>query len=112
MRCNLSDAAALIIALVARRIAGRPADAQHTFGYQRAEVVAALVNLTVLLVIAAYLVAAGIRIRLFDPQPMIGWLVVVVATVALVVDLATVILTHSMSKTSVNIQKVQPCSIT
>lgn len=62
---NLSDATALIVALVARRIACRPADSQITFGYQRAEVVAALVNLTVLLVIAAYLVLQGV-IRLFD----------------------------------------------
>jgi cobalt-zinc-cadmium efflux system protein len=100
---NLSDATALIIALVARRIAGRPADSQLTFGYQRAEVVAALVNLTVLLMIAVYLVLQGV-IRLFDPQPVVGWLVVVVASVALVVDLGTVLLTHRMSKTSVNIR--------
>jgi len=41
---NLSDAMALIIAFWARRIARRPADAQMTFGYARAETVAALVN--------------------------------------------------------------------
>ena len=66
---NLSDATALIIALVARRIALKPADSQRTFGYRRAEVVAALVNFTVLLVIAAYLLMQGV-IRLFDPQPV------------------------------------------
>jgi len=100
---NLSDATALIIALVARRIAVKPADSQRTFGYRRAEVVAALVNFTVLLVIAAYLLMQGM-IRLFDPQPVVGWLVVVVATVALVVDLVTVLLTRTMAQTSVNIR--------
>ncbi|HAC33982.1 MAG TPA: cation transporter [Gammaproteobacteria bacterium] len=100
---NLSDATALIIALVARRIAGRPADDQLTFGYRRAEVVAALINLTVLLVIAVYLVTQGV-IRLFDPQPVTGSVVIIVATIALLVDLATVALTWSMSKSSVNIR--------
>lgn len=100
---NLSDATALIIALWARRIAGRPADNQLTFGYKRAEVVAALVNLTVLLVIAAYLLIQGV-VRLIDPQPVIGWLVIAVATVALAVDLVTVLLTRTMAKTSVNVR--------
>ncbi len=100
---NLSDATALIIALVARRIAFGPADSRQTFGYRRAEVVAALINLTVLAVIAVYLLMQGV-IRLFDPQPVIGWLVVVVASVALVVDLITVLLTRTMAKTSVNMR--------
>ena len=39
---NLSDAMSLIIAFAARKIARRPADAQMTFGYARAETVAAL----------------------------------------------------------------------
>ena len=43
---NLSDAMSLIIAFAARKIARRPADAQMTFGYARAETVAALVNYT------------------------------------------------------------------
>ena len=53
---NLSDAMALLIAFAARRISRRPADDVMTFGYARAEVVAALINLTTLIVISLFLV--------------------------------------------------------
>ena len=49
---NFSDAIALIIAFWARKIARRPADTSMSFGYGRAEVVAALVNYTTLIVLA------------------------------------------------------------
>ncbi|WP_116132374.1 cation diffusion facilitator family transporter [Tropicimonas sp. IMCC34043] len=100
---NLSDALSLVVAIVARRIARRPADADMTFGYGRAEVVAALVNYTTLVVIAFYLFAEGIN-RLFDPQDVEGWTVVVVAGVALVVDTVTAVLIFRMSKNSVNMR--------
>ncbi len=100
---NLSDALSLVIAFVARRIARRPADDTMTFGYARAEVVAALVNLTTLVVIGLFLVYEGIA-RLFDPPDVRGWIVVILAGVALAVDLVTVLLTVRMAKTSVNIR--------
>ncbi len=100
---NFSDAIALIIAFAARRIARRPADARMTFGYGRIEVVAALINYTSLIIIGLYLVYEAI-LRFFDPSPVTGWIVVIVAGVALVIDLATALLTYSMAKTSVNIR--------
>ena len=100
---NLSDAVALAIAFYARKVARRPADAGMTFGYGRAEMVAALVNYTTLIVIAAYLVYEAV-FRIFDPVDVDGWLVVVIAAIALLVDLATVLLTYSLSKGSANIR--------
>lgn len=100
---NFSDAVSLIIALVARRIARRPRDARMTFGYGRAEVVAALVNYTTLFVIAFYLIAEAVM-RLLDPPGVEGWTVVIVAGVALLVDAVTAALTYAMSKDSVNIR--------
>jgi len=100
---NFSDAVALIIAFAARKIARRPADAEMTFGYGRVEVVAALVNYTTLAVLGIYLVYEGVM-RLIDPQPVAGWMVVIIAALALLVDLATAALTWSMSKDSVNIR--------
>lgn len=100
---NFSDAASLIIAAVARRIARRPADADMTFGYARAELVAALINLTTLIVIGLYLLYEAV-FRLIEPEPVTGWLIIVIAAVALVVDLATAALTWAMSKDSVNIR--------
>ncbi|WP_136636338.1 cation diffusion facilitator family transporter [Pseudooceanicola onchidii] len=100
---NLSDAVSLIVALVARRIARRPADAAMTFGYGRAEVVAALINYTTLIVLSVWLAAEGVM-RLITPQPVEGWTVVIVAGIALVVDAVTALLTLRMAKDSVNIR--------
>ncbi len=100
---NLSDALSLVIAFAARRIARRPADDTMTFGYARAEVVAALVNLTTLVVIGLFLVYEGFM-RLLDPPQVEGWIVVILAGVALVVDLATVLLTVKMARSSMNIR--------
>ncbi len=100
---NFSDAASLVLALVARKIGRRPADELRTYGYGRAEVVAALINLTSILIVALYLLGESIM-RSFHRTDVDGWIVVVVASVALVVDVATAMLTYSMSKDSVNIR--------
>lgn len=100
---NLSDAVSLGIALFARRIGRRPADSGMTFGYRRAEVIAALINLTTLILLGAYLVVEAVM-RLIEPEPVAGWIVIWIATVALAVDLVTAALTWRMSKTSINIR--------
>jgi cobalt-zinc-cadmium efflux system protein len=100
---NFSDASSLLIAYAARKIGRQPADQLRTFGYQRAEVIAALINLVVLVIVGLYLIYEAIW-RFFDPQIITGWAVVIVASIALVIDLATAILTYSMSKDSVNIR--------
>jgi cobalt-zinc-cadmium efflux system protein len=100
---NFSDAAGLLLALVARRISKRPADEHRTFGYGRAEVVGGLINLTSIMVIAGYLLIEAIT-RMFDRPEVDGWMMVIVAGIALVVDAATAVLTYSMSKESVNIK--------
>ncbi len=100
---NLSDAISLGIAFAARRIARRPSDEAMTFGYVRAEVVAALINYTTLIVIGVYLVYEAV-FRFFEPEPVTGWLIVVIAGVALVVDLATALLTYALAKESMNIR--------
>ncbi len=100
---NLSDAVTLIIAFAARRVARRPADPVMTFGYARIEVVAALVNYTTLILISLWLAYEAVM-RMLDPQPVLGWIVVALAGVALVVDIATAALTWRLSKDSVNIR--------
>jgi len=100
---NLSDALSLIIAFFARKIARRPADASMTFGYGRAEVVAALINYTTLIVIGLYLIYEAV-LRFITPAGVDGWLVVIIAGIALVVDTATAALTYSLSKESINIR--------
>lgn len=100
---NFSDAASLLIALVAIRIGRKPPDQFKTFGYKRAETVAALINLTTLIIIGLYLCYEAIM-RFITPEPVAGWTVVFVAGIALAVDVFTALLTYSQSKTSMNIK--------
>ncbi|SLN52359.1 Cadmium, cobalt and zinc/H(+)-K(+) antiporter [Aquimixticola soesokkakensis] len=100
---NLSDAVSLVIAFWARKIARKPRDGQMTFGYARAEVIAALINYTTLVTVSIYLLYEGVA-RLIDPPGVDGWPVVWLAAVALVIDAATALLTWKMAKDSVNIR--------
>ncbi|MBU4135022.1 MAG: cation diffusion facilitator family transporter [Alphaproteobacteria bacterium] len=100
---NLNDAASLALALFARKIGRRPADKLMTFGYGRAEVVAALINLTTLIIVGLYLTYEAVN-RFIDPQPIDGWIVIWVAGIALAIDLATAALVYAQSKTSLNIK--------
>ena len=78
-------------------------DAIKTFGYKRAEVIAALINLTTLIIIGLYLVYEAAW-RLAEFEEIEGWTVVIVTRVALVIDFVTAILTYAMSKHSFNIK--------
>ncbi len=100
---NLSDAGSLVIALVARRIARRPADASMTFGWGRAEIVAALINFTTLILLGLYLAYEAVT-RLIAPEPIEGWTVVIVAAAALVIDAVTAPLTYAMARESMNVR--------
>ncbi|MCW8894423.1 MAG: cation diffusion facilitator family transporter [Sulfurimonas sp.] len=100
---NFSDAASLLIALVARKIGRKPADYFKSFGYKRAEIIATLINLVTLVIVGIYLIYEALW-RLYEPQIIEGWMVVIVASVALIVDIITAILTYSMSKNSMNMR--------
>src|SRR5690606_37692110 len=78
---NFSDAVSLGIAFFARKIARRQSDERMTFGYVRAELVAALINYTTLIAIGVYLAYEAI-LRFFSPEEVEGWTVVIVATIA------------------------------
>ncbi|MCB2141471.1 cation diffusion facilitator family transporter [bacterium] len=100
---NLNDAASLGIALVARKISRKPPDEVRTFGYQRAQIVGAIINLTTLILVGLYLIFEAFM-RFFEQNPIDGWIVVWLAGLALVVDTVTAFLTYKMSKGSLNIK--------
>lgn len=85
---NLADAGSLVVALIGRRVAKRPADERNTFGYKRADIVGAQANLILLVVMAGFLVLEGFQ-RLLAPEPVLGLVIMIVAGVALVIDLAS-----------------------
>jgi cobalt-zinc-cadmium efflux system protein len=82
----LSDALALGLAAFASWVARRPAGTRHSYGFARAEVVAAFVNGLALLLIVVVICVEAIA-RLLDPQPVTGLGVMVVAVIGLLVNL-------------------------
>ena len=100
---NLNDAMALVVVYVARRISRRRADRQRTFGYGRARVVGATINLVALAVVGLFLAYESL-LRFFEPRSVDGWTMIILAGIALVVDLATVLLLFGMRRGSMNVR--------
>ncbi|MFK4836933.1 cation diffusion facilitator family transporter [Microbacterium sp. ZW T2_14] len=100
-----TDAAALVIALVASTVAARPANDRRTFGYQRAEVFGALVNGVILLVLSAW-VAYEAVVRLLNPGEgeIAGGLMLVVAVVGLVANAVAMWLLSAAQRHSINVR--------
>ena len=83
----LSDAASLGIALGAIWLAEKPATLRRSFGYQRAEILAALANGITLVVISLWIFYEAFQ-RLQDPPEVLGGTVLVIAVIGLIVNLA------------------------
>lgn len=82
----LSDVGGLALSLVALWIARRPADARRTYGYTRAEILAALAQGVALLVVAVVIVIEGVE-RLVQPREVSGSVMIGIAVGGLVVNL-------------------------
>jgi cobalt-zinc-cadmium efflux system protein len=87
----LSDSLALGLAAFAARVAARPAGVRHSYGFARAEVVAAFVNSLAMLLIVVLIVVEAVA-RLLEPRPVAGLGVMVVAFCGLVVNLGVAFL--------------------
>ena len=81
----VTDVAALSIALIAQRLAQRPPSGRASYGYARAEVLAAFCNALLMLAAVAWIAVEAVR-RLFTPAPVAGGVVVVVALAGLLVN--------------------------
>lgn len=82
----LTDAAAIVFALIAMRIAARPAAAPFTYGHKRAEIISAQINGITLLLLSAWFVYEGIH-RLIDPPAVEGLYVVVTGAAGIAMNI-------------------------
>jgi cobalt-zinc-cadmium efflux system protein len=99
----LTDAGALALALFASWIAARPPTPAKTYGYYRAEILAALVNAVVLLVVAGVVLYEAWR-RIVAPAPVLGVPMAVVAAVGLAVNVTGAWLLHRGAHESLNVR--------
>jgi len=99
----LTDAAAIGLALVAARLAARPAAGRFTFGLGRAEILSAQINGAALLVLAGVIAIEAIR-RLFAPPEVDGAFVVAVGLAGAVVNVAAAWALGRAERRSLNIE--------
>ena len=101
---NVSDLAAILLSFVAVYFQGRPANAQKTFGYQRAGVLAAFVNALTLLVLSLWLAVTALA-RLRAPEPVAAGIMMSVAAAGVVMNGVVALLLRRFSR-DVNIRSV------
>ncbi len=99
----LSDSFSLFLALGAVLLAARPVTARRTYGYKRAEILAALVNGVLLVVVAVWVVIEAIH-RLSDPQEVLGGGMLAIALVGLLVNLIAAWILSRSSGESLNVK--------
>ncbi|MFD5559808.1 cation diffusion facilitator family transporter [Kitasatospora griseola] len=99
----LTDAASIALALVAMRLAARPARGGYTFGLKRAEILSAQANGVTLLVLSAWLGYEAVA-RLISPPAVTGSLVLVTALVGVVVNIAATWCMSKANRSSLNVE--------
>jgi cobalt-zinc-cadmium efflux system protein len=99
----LSDGGSLALALFALWLAGRPATPERSFGFRRAEILAALANGALLVALAIWIFVAAVR-RLADPPEVDGRTMIVVGAVGLAVNVAAAGVLRRAGRASLNVR--------
>ncbi len=100
---NFSDVLALIISWIAKRLTGKEQTLSRTFGYKRAEIFAAFINSSTLIIIAVILATEAVE-RLINPQPVTAGIVIWLAGLSIILNGLSVLLIKKGSKESINIK--------
>lgn len=98
-----SDAVSLGLALFAVWLAERPATPKRSFGYKRAEILAALANGVTLVAVSVWIFIEAFR-RLQDPEPILGGWMMAVAVVGLAVNVAGAVVLSRSGGESLNVE--------
>lgn len=99
----MTDAGGLALALMAIRFAERPATPEKTYGYVRMEILSALLNAVVLLVVTIFILYEAID-RFINPPPILAGPMLAVALVGLAVNLGSMKLLAAGSSESLNVK--------
>jgi cobalt-zinc-cadmium efflux system protein len=99
----LSDSASLGLAFFAAWLAGKPPTPNRSFGYKRAEILAALVNGVTLVAISIWIFVEAYR-RLQEPPEILGGWMLAVATLGLVVNLVGAFILSRSEGESLNVE--------
>jgi len=100
---NFSDVLALFIAYAANRLAARPNDVTRTFGYKRAEILAALFNASVLIGIAIFLIIEAAH-KFYHPEVINSVWVIGLGALSIVLNTASVLLVKDDAHDNMNVK--------
>ena len=100
---NFSDGIAIIITYIAMRLSKKPKTAKYTFGLKRAEIIAAIINASTLIIISFFLIREAIE-RFYNPKPITGSVMFIVASLGLLANVAGTLLLKKDSKNNLNIR--------
>lgn len=100
---NFSDFLAILISYIAFRIGRRGASPQFTFGYRRAEIMAALINVVLLVGASIFIVAEAVH-RFHHPEAVAGRIVIALAAVGIAGNGFSAWLLHRDSKHNLNVR--------
>lgn len=100
---NFSDAIAVIISYIAIKLGQRENSLKHTFGLKRAEILAALLNSSVLVGISIYLFYEAIN-RFYNPEQIAGQMMLIVAIVGLLGNLLSIYFLEAGAHENMNIK--------
>lgn len=101
----LTDLVGLVVALIASVLAVRPATESQTFGYQRVEVFAALINALILLGVSVFVVLEAIH-RLLNPEQLelVSLPMLLVGVIGLIANVVALLLLRPSSRESINMR--------
>lgn len=99
----LTDAAGLLIALIAATLAVRPASTARTWGYRRAEVLAATLQAAVLLAVGVFVLMEGVR-RLMEPPEVASTAMIVFGVVGLAGNLVSMLVLSRARSSNINLR--------
>ena len=100
---NFSDVISLIVSYIASKLSKKKASVNRTFGYKRAEILAAFINASTLIIVAIILIFEAIK-RFQNPQEIESTLVIWLSIVAILGNGYSVILIKKTSKNNINMQ--------
>ena len=100
---NLSDVISLIISYAANRLSRKQASTNKTFGYKRAEIIAAFVNSASLIIVAGFLIKEAIE-RFLEPQVIGTRIVIMLSLLGILANGFSVLLLRSHSETNMNMR--------
>ena len=100
---NFSDGVSIIITYIAIRISKKPRTLKYTFGLKRAEIIGAIINSSTLIIISFYLIKEAIE-RFYNPTPVTGNLMLIVASTGLLGNALGTFLLRKGAKNNINIR--------